>query len=82
MGILSSYTHGRWAWARSSTLKGDIRYTPTTVFETFPWPYPMSAQEADELVHRLLVRNREIAAGERLYDPFGDSPMLTPTLSP
>jgi len=145
MGVLSSYAHGRWARARSSTLEDRLRYTPTTVFETFPWPYPVSddqrdrvaeasrrviarrqqicaagefgltrlynlvdegaytdlerlhreldeavvaaygwprsvAQDADELVQRLLARNREIAAGERLYDPFGDAPPSTSTL--
>ncbi len=38
MGVLLSRVHGSWAWAQSSTLKGDLRYTPTTVFATFPWP--------------------------------------------
>jgi len=28
------------AWAQSSTLETRLRYTPTTVFETFPWPDP------------------------------------------
>ena len=40
MGILVSRVHERWAWAQSSTLKGDLRYTPTSVFATFPWPAP------------------------------------------
>jgi hypothetical protein len=44
MGILLSRTHDAWAWAQSSTLKGDLRYTPTTVFATFPWPDPSDAQ--------------------------------------
>ena len=43
MGILLSRAHDAWAWARSSTLKGDLRYTPTTAFLTFPWPDPISA---------------------------------------
>src|SRR5665648_110334 len=30
MGILLSRVHEAWAWARSSTLKGDLRYTPST----------------------------------------------------
>lgn len=119
-----------------STLKGDIRYTPTTVFMTFPWPDPVSeeiveriaeatkrvveqrqkicatenfgltrlynlvdegayadlkalhreldeavtaaygwpkavAQDSEELVIRLLQLNKEIAAGQRPYAPFG-----------
>ena len=38
MGILLSRAHDAWAWARSSTLKGDLRYTPSTVFMTSPSP--------------------------------------------
>lgn len=30
--------HAIWARARGSTLKGDLRYTNTTIFETFPFP--------------------------------------------
>ncbi len=44
MGILLSRAHDAWAWAQSSTLKGDLRYTPTSVFATFPWPAPTKAQ--------------------------------------
>ena len=36
--ILQSAIHEYWAWARGSTLKGDLRYTNTTIFETFPFP--------------------------------------------
>ncbi len=136
MGILTSSAHGAWAWAQGSTLKGDLRYTPSSVFMTFPWPDPVSedqrksiggagrniierrqeicaqdglgltnlynsveegayqdmkalhlkldeavaevyqwpkavAHNDDEMVQRLLKLNREIAAGERTYDPFG-----------
>jgi len=46
MGILLSRAHDAWAWAQSSTLKGDLRYTPTTVFATFPWPEPTDAQHS------------------------------------
>jgi hypothetical protein len=37
-GLLQSAIHEAWAWARGSTLKGDLRYTNTTIFETFPFP--------------------------------------------
>ena len=40
MGVLSSRVHTDWARARSSTLRADIRYTPSSAFETFPWPQP------------------------------------------
>jgi hypothetical protein len=38
LGLLQSRIHETWAWARGSTLKGDLRYTNTTIFETFPFP--------------------------------------------
>jgi len=47
MGILLSRVHDAWAWARSSTLKGDLRYTPTTAFMTFPWPDPVTPAQRD-----------------------------------
>ena len=39
-GLLSSTAHLAWARRWSSTLEDRLRYTPTTVFSTFPWPYP------------------------------------------
>ncbi|MBC7592548.1 MAG: hypothetical protein H7288_01150 [Kineosporiaceae bacterium] len=44
MGILLSRAHEAWAWAQSSTLETRLRYTPTTVFATFPWPTDPSEQ--------------------------------------
>jgi hypothetical protein len=38
LGILTSRVHRLWVQAQSSTLKGDTRYTPSTCFETFPFP--------------------------------------------
>jgi hypothetical protein len=37
-GVLQSDTHYQWFLAKGSSLKGDPRYTPDTVFDTFPWP--------------------------------------------
>lgn len=36
--ILQSAFHIEWAWTLASSLKGDLRYTPSDVFETFPFP--------------------------------------------
>lgn len=36
--LLSSAPHYWWAIQRASTMKGDLRYTPTDVFETFARP--------------------------------------------
>ncbi|MFB6770452.1 Eco57I restriction-modification methylase domain-containing protein [Streptomyces sp. NPDC056337] len=38
LAILTSAIHVGWAWHRGSSLKGDLRYTPSDVFETFPRP--------------------------------------------
>jgi hypothetical protein len=43
MGILCSSVHSAWAWAQSSTIRQDIRYTPGSAFTTFPWPSPDDA---------------------------------------
>lgn len=141
MGILSSFTHDAWAWSRSSTFGVGLRYTPSSVFETYPWPDPLTdeqreriaeasrriiarrqdicnaknfgltvlynaidegaytdlkalhneldeavaaaygwpktvAQDADEIVRRLLVLNGDIAAGTREYNPFDLTPKV------
>lgn len=47
MGVLMSRAHDAWAWAQSSTLKGDLRYTPTTAFMTFSWPDPITPAQRD-----------------------------------
>ena len=39
-----STAEGSRPWAQAATLKGDLSYTPTTVFATFPWPSPDDAQ--------------------------------------
>ncbi|MBE9212884.1 hypothetical protein IQ247_09290 [Plectonema cf. radiosum LEGE 06105] len=36
--ILQSSFHYHWAWNYSSTMKTDLNYSPTDVFETFPFP--------------------------------------------
>lgn len=143
MGVLSSSSHGAWAKSRSSTLEDRLRYTPSSVFETFPWPYPTTdeqrewiadgsrkviemrqqictansfglttlynlidegaytdlkalhceldeavaaayewpkevAQDSNQIVQRLLILNREIAAGTRKYDPFDEELVFIP----
>lgn len=60
--ILSSSVHTDWAAARSSTLEDRIRYTPSSAFETFPWP-SVDATEAGgigEAGRALLTRRGEI----------------------
>jgi hypothetical protein len=38
MGVLTSRIHTDWAAKKSSTLEDRIRYTPSSAFDTFPWP--------------------------------------------
>jgi hypothetical protein len=44
MGVLTSVVHQTWAHSESSTLEDRPRYTPTSCFETFPWPEPDAAR--------------------------------------
>lgn len=43
--LLSSNLHEAWAWKYGSTLKADLRYSPTDCFETFPFPREHSSLE-------------------------------------
>ncbi len=48
-GVLHSRLHEVWALAQGTQLRekeSGFRYTPTTCFETFPFPQPTTAQEA------------------------------------
>lgn len=80
MGILLSKAHDAWAWHRSSTLKGDLRYTPTTVFMTFPWPDPVTPAQREavaELSRAVVGRRQEICKAEnfgltKLYNLVDD----------
>ena len=74
-GILSSALHRLWFEARCSRLKADLRYTPTTVFDSFPWPQaptPARVNDIEKVVVELLqVRAKNLAAGmslARQYD--------------
>lgn len=58
-GILQSKIHGEWFTERCSTLKGDPRYTSTTVFDSFPWPQNPS-QDAVTVVAKAAQEIRAI----------------------
>lgn len=69
MGVLQSRAHVAWAWARSSTLKGDLRYTPTSAFMTFPWPDLASERQREAVADAcrlLLGRRSEICRAENI----------------
>ncbi|WP_051392744.1 Eco57I restriction-modification methylase domain-containing protein [Glycomyces arizonensis] len=58
LSYLSSAPHYWWAIQRASTMKGDLRYTPTDVFETLP--RPEISEELRRLGDRLDSERREL----------------------
>jgi hypothetical protein len=46
LGLLQCKFHGIWALKQGTRLETRPRYTPTTCFETFPFPRPPPKQEA------------------------------------
>jgi hypothetical protein len=60
MGVLTSSIHGAWAHSESSTLEDRPRYTPTSCFETFPWPQPDDAARAQiGAIAKTLIERRQ-----------------------
>jgi hypothetical protein len=58
LAMLSSAPHYWWAISRASTMKGDLRYTPSDVFETLP--RPKVTTEMQELGCRLDTSRLEL----------------------
>jgi hypothetical protein len=68
-GVLHSHVHETWARATGTQLReaeSGFRYTPTTTFETFPFPWPPGAEPQDDprveaiaAAARDLVRQRD-----------------------
>ena len=56
--VLSSSPHQAWAIKNGSGMRGDPRYTPSDVFETFPRPEPTPTLET--IGHTLDTERREI----------------------
>jgi hypothetical protein len=46
-GIIQSGLHANWFHAKCSNLKSDPRYTPESVFDTFPWPQAATVKQID-----------------------------------
>jgi hypothetical protein len=63
MGVLLSSLHRAWAKSRSSTLEDRLRYTSSTVFASFPWPYPVTDEQRESisvLTQSLIKRRQEL----------------------
>ncbi|MBA3647411.1 MAG: class I SAM-dependent DNA methyltransferase [Chitinophagales bacterium] len=48
-GIISSEHHWRWWLERCSTMRGDFRYTTTTVWDTFPFPQHPTQKQVEQV---------------------------------
>lgn len=78
-GVLTSRIHTEWAAKKSSTLEDRIRYTPSSAFETFPWPQG-AGQDRERIAaaSRIVVDLRAALCSEhqiglgRLYDRMED----------
>ena len=72
-GVLHSRAHEWWALRMGTSLEDRPRYTPTTTFETFPFPWPLdtpaSALTAEQRSHRdaIAAAARELDAARRRW---------------
>ncbi|MGH3363018.1 MAG: DNA methyltransferase, partial [Nocardioides sp.] len=69
MGILQSKAHNVWAWHQGGTLETRLSYTPTSVFETFPFPDPVTEEQQErvaETSRRLLATRSQICSTEQI----------------
>ncbi len=81
---LQSRPHEIWARFFGSSMKDDLRYTPSDVFETFPFPRDWTTDPVLEAVGEaycsfradLMVRNGEglTKTYNRFHDPHEDAP--------
>jgi hypothetical protein len=76
--VLQSCCHEAWARTYASTMKQDLRYTPTDVFETFPlpmWSESEALEQIGEAYHehrRQLMLDRQEGLTDtynRFHDP-------------
>jgi len=81
---LQSRIHELWARFFSSSMKDDLRYTPSDCFETFPFPtdfdgipsLEQAGREYYEFRAALMIRNNQglTATYNRFHDPDEDNP--------
>jgi hypothetical protein len=64
LSLLSASHHFWWAMSRSSTMKADLNYSPSDVFETFPLPKLLTS-EMRELGERLDGLRRGVMLGRQ-----------------
>lgn len=76
VAVLQSSIHDRWAWEYASSMRRDLRYTPSDCLETFPFPH--STAELNSLGLRYSEQRAELqtiyeigltTAYNRFHDP-------------
>ena len=74
-GVLHSRAHEVWALRMGTSLEDRPRYTPTTTFETFPFPWPPGQEPVDDpRVEAIAAAARELhCLRERWLNPEGAS---------
>ena len=84
-GVLHSKVHELWS-LRMCTWLGvgnDPRYTPTTTFETFPFPYPPGREDQRAPAVQAIAQAAQALVAQRdLWLAGGEPEALTPALSP
>ncbi|MCK4625205.1 MAG: class I SAM-dependent DNA methyltransferase, partial [Phycisphaerae bacterium] len=65
-GVLQSRVHEVWALTQGTQLESRPRYTPTTCFETFPFPWPVNQSDVPE--DKKEIHARISAAAARLNE--------------
>ena len=66
-GILESSLHESWAWKYSSLLESRMRYTPSDIFETFPFPSCLRSGHPTDAIEESLRAPLE-EAGKVYYE--------------
>ncbi|MFE2595879.1 type IIL restriction-modification enzyme MmeI [Streptomyces sp. NPDC059396] len=76
LALLSSSFHSLWAWRNSSTMKADLNYSPSDVYETLPWPESIveltAAGQALEIARSSIMKNRQLGL-TKLYNLIHDA---------
>jgi hypothetical protein len=75
-GVLQSRIHDTWARVFSSSLKDDLRYTPSDCYETFPLP-KLEVQFEPQDGRNLKVKHALEALGEHYLDQRGSLMLST-----
>lgn len=76
-GILSSNVHNSWIRFVAGRLRADFTYSVSVVYNTFPWPWPTSAQkECIEKTAQGILDARKLYPDSSLADLY--DPLLMP----